>query len=84
MQYDWKEWFLPVDGERIKIYLHEVILSYSRKKYYMWSLSIKGEDVIRALVEAINYFGGVTRELVIDNPKQMVITHFVTIFKSIF
>jgi len=26
MQYDWKEWFLPVDGERIKIYLHEVIL----------------------------------------------------------
>ena len=75
MQYDWKEWFLPVDGERIKIYLHEVILSYSRKKYYGWSLSIKEEDVIRALVEAIDYFGGVSKELVIDNPKQMVITH---------
>ena len=75
MQYDWKEWFLPVGGEKVKIYIHEVILSYSRKKYYIWSLSIKAEDIIRALVEAMNYFGGVAQQLVIDNSKQMVITH---------
>lgn len=75
MQYDWKEWILPVGGKKVKIYLHEVILSYSRKKYYTWSLSIKGEDIIRALVEAMNYFGGVVKELVIDNAKQMVIMH---------
>lgn len=63
MQYDWKEWFLKVGEEKIKIYLHEVILSYSRKKFYAWSLSITEEDVIRALVEAMNYFGGAAREL---------------------
>jgi transposase len=75
MQYDWKEWNLPVDGNDVKIYLHEVILSYSRKKYYTYSLSITTSDVIRAIAEAIEFFGGIAVELVIDNPKQMVITH---------
>jgi len=49
MQYDWKEWHLPVDGKAVKIYIHEVVLSYSRKKYYVSSLSINTEDVIRAI-----------------------------------
>jgi len=75
MQYDWKEWILKVAGKKIKIYLHEVILSYSRKKFYSWSLSITEQDVMRALVEAINYFGGAAKELLIDNAKQLVITH---------
>lgn len=75
MQYDWKEWHLPVDGKAVKIYIHEVVLSYSRKKYYASSLSINTEDVIRAIARAIEFFGGMTEELVIDNPKQMVITH---------
>ncbi|WP_338827665.1 IS21 family transposase [Neomoorella thermoacetica] len=75
MQYDWKEWLLPVDGKPVKIYLHEVVLSFSRMKFYTFSLSITTADVIRALVEAIDFFGGYAPELVIDNGKQMVITH---------
>lgn len=75
MQYDWKEWLLPVYTKPVKIYLHEVILSYSRMKFYTFSLTITTADVIRALVEAINFFGGCCLELVIDNGKQMVITH---------
>lgn len=75
MQYDWKEWILPVDSKRLKIYLHEVILSYSRKKYCTHSLNITTQDVIRAIISAIEFFGGVAEELIIDNPKQMVITH---------
>lgn len=75
MQYDWKEWHLPVDGKAVKIYIHEVVLSYSRKKYYVSSLSISTEDVIRAIAGAVEFFGGLTEEVVIDNPKQMVITH---------
>jgi len=50
-------------------------LSYSRNKYYISSLSITGQDVIRAIAGAIDYFGGFAGELIIDNPKQMVITH---------
>jgi len=58
MQYDWKEWGLSVDGKKVKIYLHEVVLSYSRKKYYTYSLSITTSDVIRAMVEAIGFWWG--------------------------
>mgnify|MGYP000005846119 CR=1 FL=1 len=75
MQYDWKEWQLPVDGKLIKIYIHEVILSYSRMKYYAFSLSITTADIIRALAEAFVFFGGYALELVMDNGKQMVVTH---------
>lgn len=75
MQYDWKEWVLLVDGKPVKIYLHEVVLSYSRMKFYTFSLSITTADVIRALSEAFKFFGGYALELVIDNGKQMVITH---------
>ena len=75
MQYDWKEWLLPVGGKEVKIYLHEVVLSYSRKKYYTYSLGITTNDVIRAIEEGIHYIGGTAREVMIDNPKQMVITH---------
>ncbi|MGI6285054.1 IS21 family transposase [Neomoorella humiferrea] len=75
MQYDWKVWTLAVDGKPVKIYLHEVVLSFSRMKFYTFSLSITTADVIRALVEAIDFFGGYAPELVIDNGKQMVITH---------
>ncbi len=75
MQYDWKEWELPVSGKAIMIYVHEVILGFSRKKYYTFSLSITGADVIRAVHEALIFYGGVPLELVMDNAKQMVITH---------
>lgn len=75
MQYDWTEWDLSVDGKLLKVYLHAVVLSYSRKKYYTYSLSVTTAEVIRAIEEAMHFFGGVALELVIDNPKQMIITH---------
>lgn len=76
MQYDWKEWTITVDDKPKKIYIHEAILSYSRKKYYTFSLTITTSDVIRAIYDSLLFFGGVPKEIVIDNPKQMVITHY--------
>ncbi|MDR3713339.1 MAG: IS21 family transposase [Puia sp.] len=75
MQYDWKEWNLAIGGTPVKIYIHEVVLSYSRKKHYVSSLSITTVDIIRAIAAATEFFGGAAEELLIDNPKQMVITH---------
>ncbi len=75
MQYDWKEWHLTIDSKPLKIYIHEAILSYSRKKYYTFSLTITACDIIRAIHESLIFFGGVPKEIIIDNPKQMVITH---------
>ncbi len=75
LQYDWKEWKVSVGGKLILIYIHEAILAFSRQKYYTFSLTIKEADVIRAIHDALLCFGGVPLHLVMDNAKQMVITH---------
>ena len=74
-QYDWKEWMLPVQEQSVKIYLHQVILSYSRYKYYTFSLTLTRFDIMRAIQAAFLAFGGTPLELWIDNPKQMILTH---------
>lgn len=75
MQYDWKEWVLPIGGRATKVYIHELILCYSRKKHYSSSLTITASDIMRAIYEGIIFFGGLAAELVIDNPKQMILKH---------
>jgi len=75
MQYDWTPWTFTISGHCVEVYFHGLVLGYSRKKYYSWSLRIRAEDVIRAIEDGIRYFGGVCNELVIDNPKQEVVTH---------
>lgn len=75
MQYDWKEWILSVDGKPVKIYLHDVVLSYSRMKSCCFSLSITGQDILRAIESALLFFGGTTSDLVIDNPRALVVAH---------
>jgi transposase len=75
MQYDWSEWLLSVGGVAIKVYFHQVILSFSRYKFVTFSLDITTNTIIRVLRQALEIFGGVPEELVIDNPKQMIISH---------
>lgn len=75
MQYDWKEWSLPVAGQPLKIYFHQVILSYSRYKLVTFSLDVSTPSIIRILQQALNFFQGVPEEIVIDNPKQLVLSH---------
>jgi transposase len=75
MQYDWTEWLLPVRGLPVKVYFHQAILSFSRYKFVTFSLDITTETIIRVLHQALVAFGGVPEEIVIDNPRQMVISH---------
>ena len=75
MQYDWTEWVISVLGNPIKIYFHQLVLGFSRKKFFDWSLRIRAHDVIRAIENGIRFFDGCCQELLIDNPKQEVITH---------
>src|SRR4030043_23820 len=60
-----------------RIYNELLPLGYkgSLSSVHRYLAGIKEEDVIRALAGAIEFFGGLTEELVIDNPKQLVITH---------
>lgn len=75
MQYDWKEWVLPIGNTSTKIYIHSLILSFSRMKFYVASLNITTADILQALHKGMTFFDGFGQELVIDNPKQMVVFH---------
>jgi transposase len=75
MQYDWKEWQVPVAGEPLKIYFHQVILALSRYKFVTFSLDLSTPTLMRILVQALVAFQGVPLEIVIDNPKQLVLSH---------
>lgn len=69
MQYDWMEWLLPVGGAPLKVYFHQVILSFCRYQFVTFSLNITTETIIQVLVQALAAFGAAPEETVIDNPK---------------
>jgi len=75
MQYDWKEWQVLVAGQPLKIYFHQAILAFSRYKFVTFSLDLSTPTLIRVLAQALVAFQGVPGEIVIDNPKQLVLSH---------
>lgn len=74
-QFDWGEYITVIAGENVKIYCFTMILSYSRKKAAVCSLSANGVAIYEAIQDLFIELGGVTKELLIDNPKALVISH---------
>lgn len=74
-QFDWGEYEMFIAGEKIKIYCFTMVLSYSRKKAAVCSISVNGVAIYEAIQDLFLELGGVTKELVIDNPKALVIGH---------
>ena len=72
-QYDWCEYWVEVDGEKKKLYFHQLVLGKSRRKYFCFSTNVKQVSIFQAIEEGFRFFGGTTKELVIDNPKSMVL-----------
>lgn len=59
----------------LKLYIFAALLSSSRYKYVVFQdQPFKTGDVIRHLLHCLEYFGGVPRELVIDQDKLMVVS----------
>jgi transposase len=74
-QFDWGEYEVIVTGKRTKIYCFTMVLSYSRKKAAVCSLSVTAAAIYEAIQDLFIELGGVTKELLIDNPKALVISH---------
>jgi hypothetical protein len=64
-----------IADEKITVYCFTMILSYSRKKAAICSLSANGVAIYEAIQDLFIELGGVTKEIVIDNPKALVIKH---------
>jgi hypothetical protein len=52
-----------------------MVLFYSRKKAAICSLSVTATAIYEAIQDLFIELGGVTKELLIDNPKALVISH---------
>lgn len=72
-QFDWSPYEVPVDGAVVTVYCFSMILSASRKKAVCFSLKADGPSIYEAIQELFEDLGGVTLELLIDNPTALVI-----------
>lgn len=74
-QFDWGEYEVYIDSRKTKIYCFTMVLSYSRKKAAVCSLSVNAAAIYEAIQDLFIELGGVTKELLIDNPKALVLSH---------
>lgn len=74
-QFDWSPYKVRINGEEIQVYCFLLILGFSRKKYMTFSKTQTLESVLEALEEGIRAFGGVPKQIVVDNAKQLVLSH---------
>ena len=71
-QFDWTEYQVSVGGKYRTVYCFAMILAASRKKAVCFSLKQDAEAIYEAVQELFDDLGGVTLELLIDNPKALV------------
>lgn len=72
-QFDWSEYSMVVGNRERKVYCFAMILAASRKKAVCFSLKVDAAAIYEAIQELFDDLGGVTLELLIDNPKALVI-----------
>ncbi len=72
-QFDWAEYTIVVNHQITKVYCFSMILSSSRVKDIVFSLTVDGDAIYEAIQDLFSSFGGVAKELLIDNPKALVI-----------
>lgn len=72
-QFDWSPYKVVIGSEIKEVYCFTMILSASRLKAVVFSLTVDADAIYEAIQELFDDLGGITRELVIDNPKALVI-----------
>ncbi|MFZ5986074.1 MAG: IS21 family transposase [Bacillota bacterium] len=72
-QFDWSTYKMVIDNEIKEVYCFTMILCASRMKAITFSLTCDAKAIYEAIQELFEDLGGVTRELVTDNPKALVI-----------
>ena len=72
-QFDWSPYKIPIGGNITAVNCITMILAASRKKAGVFSKNVEAESVYEAIQELFEDLGGITSELLIDNPKTLVI-----------
>jgi transposase len=73
-QADWGEMEnIIIDGIETKLYCFTMVLGFSRMRYVEFTIDAKTETFIQCHINAFQYFGGVTKEILYDNTKNVVL-----------
>jgi len=71
-QFGWSEYRVPIDKSITKIFLFDLTLSYSRRKFLFVSYDATQSSVFEALEESIWSCGRAPKRLLVDNHRTMV------------
>jgi len=75
LQHDWGEVSAIVADKRCTVNIAVNALGYSRRFHVYGSPSQDAEHTYESLVKAFNYFGGVPKQVLVDNQKAAVLHH---------
>jgi len=73
MQSDWGEVEVEIAGQPTKVFFIVNTLGYSRRFHFWCTDSQDAEHTYEGLIRSFEYFGGVTREVLVDNQKSAVL-----------
>lgn len=73
LQSDWGEVVVSIAGETKKVYFIVNTLGYSRRFHFWCSDSLDAEHTYEGIILSMEYFGGVTEEVLVDNQKATVL-----------
>jgi transposase len=79
-QIDWGEFGRLPDGR--KLYALGVVLGFSRALFVHFTTRMVLQELLHGLVLAFEYFGGLPRKLLFDNPKTVVLVRGATVRES--
>jgi transposase len=75
LQSDWGEVVTKIGGVLTKVYFIVNTLGYSRRFHFWCANSQDAEHTYEGLIRSLEYFGGVTDEVLVDNQKAAVLEH---------
>jgi transposase len=80
-QYDWSEYKIEINGEKVKAYVFIYILGFSRYKVYEGSLSQTQSSILSALENSFIKTGGVPERIQTDNAGSFIVNASVSNFE---
>ena len=83
-QIDFGERFVVIAGERIKVYFFVLVLAFSRRIYVRAFTDERRDSWFAGMESAFWHFGGVTKVVLLDNPKALVKSHDVKTREVVF
>ena len=77
LQHDWGELMVEVGGVMEKVYFSVNTLGFSRR-FFVWAAPCNdAAHTYESLVRSFEWFGGVTKDVLVDNQKAAVLAHAV-------